>query len=90
MKNLNIIALRGKIDEVAQKSIAPNDIVRSIILYSLHNENKDVIIFGSISIIDNRFQKEFYDGFDNRILTIFKREYFFGTPGTLIKMMSVF
>ena len=63
--------------------MAQDEVIRSVILYPLRNENKDVIIFRYILIIDSRDQKEnFTIALHNRILAIFKIRVIFGTPGS--------
>ena len=58
--------------------MAQNEVLRSAIFYPLLNENKHVVIFRNISIIDNRDQKEnFTIAFINEFWRFLKRE----TPG---------
>ena len=59
--------------------MAQNEVVRSIISYPLRNENKHVIIFRYISIIDSRDKKEHFTiAFIIEFWRFLKREYIFG------------
>ena len=60
------------------KSMAQNDVVRSVILYPSSHENKHVIIFRYISIIADRDQKQNVTiAFISEFWRLLKREYFF-------------